>query len=397
MNTKTLGIVIVLLVAVAAGAYWLGTRQAASPPAATAHKTTPAAPAISAAAPKPAGHAVLDFTHFRVGNRNVKAILADGDEIWIGTSGGVIRYNRKSDQHRMYTTKTGGALLSNGIFHLSRIGDRIFVGTYGGGLSIYDKANDKWEILNIPDGLGDAFVYDVLQTANGDIWIATWSGVNRVVGGALHDRSKWELYTVENTKGGLPNDWVYGLAAGKDGDVWLATEGGLAHYRNGQWQNWNHQNGLGADYEKVKADIRFANDPARVSSHHATQKKEQGLEGVNIAYNPNYIVALWVADDGTVWVGTWGGGLGHFDGKTWKNYTVADGLPANHIFMLHGDDQGNLWIGTSNGLSRFDGKTFRNYSVADGLFSANVFSMDIDADGEFWIGSYGGVTRIRGF
>ncbi len=394
MNNKTLGIFVVLLVAVAAGAYWLGSRKAEAPAPVT---ETAAARPQPAAAPA-AGHAVLDFTHFRVGNRNVKAILADGDEIWIGTSGGVIRYNRKTDKHRMYTTKTDGALLSNGVFHLSKLDDnRIAVGTYGGGLSIYDKQADTWEILNIPDGLGDAFVYDVLKTDNGDIWIATWSGVNRVVGGALHDRSKWELYTVENTGGGLPNDWVYGLAAGRNGDVWLATEGGLAHYKDGQWQNWNHKDGLGADYELVKKDIQFANDPARVSSHHATQKKEQGLENVNIAYNPNYIVALWVDDDGTVWVGTWGGGLGRFDGTTWKNYTVADGLPANHIFMLHGDGQGNLWIGTSNGLSRFDGKTFRNYSVADGLFSANVFSMDIDDDGEYWIGSYGGVTRVRGF
>jgi len=394
VNNKTLGIFIVLLAAVAAGAYWLGGRQAVAPePTAGTPATATPAGALAGGAP----HAVLDFTHFRVGNRNVKAILADGDEIWIGTSGGVVRYNRKTDQHRMYTTQTGGALLSNGIFHLSKLGEKIFVGTYGGGLSIYDKQTDQWEILNIPDGLGDAFVYDVLAMPNGDIWVATWSGVNRVVGGDLHDRSKWELYTVENTGGGLPNDWVYGLAAGQRGDVWLATEGGLAHYDKGRWRNWDHKDGLGANYEKVKADIRFANDPARVSSHHAAQKKEQGLEGVDIAYNPNYIVALWVADDGSVWAGTWGGGLGHFDGKTWTNYTVADGLPANHVFMLRGDGKGNLWIGTSNGLSRFDGRTFRNYGVADGLFSANVFSMDIDADGEFWIGSYGGVTRIRGF
>ena len=27
-------------------------------------------------------------------------------------------------------------------------------------------------------GLGDAFVYDVMTTRDGDVWIATWSGVN---------------------------------------------------------------------------------------------------------------------------------------------------------------------------------------------------------------------------
>ena len=50
---------------------------------------------------------------------------------------------------------------------------------------------------------------------------------------------------------------------------------------------------------------------------------------------------------GTVWAGTWGGGLSRFDGKNWKHYTVAEGLPGNHVFMLNLDAQGALWIGTN--------------------------------------------------
>jgi len=334
------------------------------------------------------------FTHFRVGNRNVKSIFADGEDVWVGTSGGVIRYNTRTDKHRMYDVKSG--LLSNGIFHVSKMDGKIVVGTYGGGMSLYDKYKDTWETFNIPDGLGDAFIYDVLKMSNGDVWIATWSGANRVRKGELKNRKQWDLYTVENTKSGLPNDWVYGLAEGKNGEVWFATEGGLARFKDGQWMNWAHADGLGADFEKVKADIRFENDPAKVSSHHARQKVEQGLEDVNIAYNPNYIVALLVDSDGNVWCGTWGGGLARFDGEKWENYTVADGLPANHVFMLHQDKQKRIWIGTSNGISLFDGSIFKNYSVKDGLFSNNVFSMDIDNKGEKWIGSFGGVTRIKG-
>ena len=72
-----------------------------------------------------------------------------------------------------------------------------------------------------------------METQDGDVWIATWSGANRIRGGKLRDRCKWELHTVENTKGGLPNDWVYGLAEGKNGSVWLATEGGLARFARG--------------------------------------------------------------------------------------------------------------------------------------------------------------------
>ena len=78
---------------------------------------------------------------------------------------------------------------------------RLTVGTYGGGLSILNEAEDDWRIYNIPDGLGDGFIYDALQLDNGDVWIATWSGANRVRGGDLDDRDTWDLYTVANTGG----------------------------------------------------------------------------------------------------------------------------------------------------------------------------------------------------
>ena len=127
-----------------------------------------------------------DFTHFRVGNKNVKSLHAEGDVLWVGTSGGVIRYDTRAEEFKLFDVKSG--LLSNGIFHVSRIRGRIALGTYGGGLSLLDEKTGQWENYNVPEGLGDAFVYDVLQARNGDLWIATWSGVNRIRDGALKDK-----------------------------------------------------------------------------------------------------------------------------------------------------------------------------------------------------------------
>ncbi len=333
------------------------------------------------------------FTQFRVGNRNVKAMYADGDLMWIGTSGGVVRYEVKTDNYRLFDNKSG--LLSNGVFYVGRVQGRLTVGTYGGGFSLYNEEQNIWDNYNIQHGLGDAFVYDILETANGDVWVATWSGVNRVRGGDFDDRKKWDLYTVANTNSGLPNDWVYGLSEGADGEVWLATEGGLARFKQGQWTNWSHDDGLGAPYDLVKDDNTFGNDPAKVSSHHARQKQEQGLQYVNTAYNPNYIVALLYAQDGSVWVGTWGGGLAHLvDGK-WTNYTVKEGLPGNHVFMLHQEPDGQIWVGTNSGLAKMDGDSFSVMTTKDGLFADNVFSMAIDRENSLWVGSYGGVSKIR--
>jgi len=228
----------------------------------------------------------IKFAHFRVCNRNVKGMFADGDDVWVGTSGGVIRYDLKSNDYKLYDVKNK-SLISNGVFHVSKLRGKIIVGTYGGGLSMYSPDTDKWKNYNIPDGLADQFVYDIAEDANGDYWIATWSGVNRVPKGNMDDPTGWETFTLENTKGGLPNDWVYGVEIGKNGEIWFATEGGLAKYKDGKWTNWKHEDGLGAPYELVKDDITFTNDPAKASKHHAKQKAEQGLSDVKVGYNPN--------------------------------------------------------------------------------------------------------------
>src|SRR5574343_581109 len=336
------------------------------------------------------------FTHFRVGNKNVKSIYADGKVVWVGTSGGVVRYDTRDDSFKLFDARNG--LLSNGMFYVGKVKGQVAVGTYGGGLSLLDEKTGKWKSYNIPEGLGDAFVYDVITATNGDIWIATWSGVNRIRGGNLDDRSKWDLYTVENTKGGVPNDWIYGLAEGRNGDIWLATEGGMARFANNRWENWNHAKGLGAPYAKVKDAIAFKNDPGKQSTHQAKQKQEMGLQGVDVAYNPNYVVSLEVDKQGTVWAGTRGGGLSRFDGKRWTNYTTTDGLPGNHVFMLHTDGTGKLWIGTNNGLTTFvpeTGKFSKALTTADGLFANNVFAMGSSAKGDLWVGSFGGVAHLR--
>lgn len=401
ISLRIAGVAVIALGTALAGAYQLGRQNAApagSPHGALGGAASAESPrAVAAATPALEGKVAPDptarFTHFRVGNKNVKRLFADGETVWVGTSGGAVRYDTRSDDYKLFDTQSG--LLSNGVFHVGKVDGRIVLGTYGGGMSLLDPKTQQWETYNIPEGLGDAFVYDVLKAKNGDLWIATWSGVNRVRGGDLKDRSKWELHTVESTRGGLPNDWVYGLAEGKNGEIWLGTEGGLARFDQGRWDNWNHAKGLGADYERVKNHIQYNTDPSKVSQHHAKQKQEMGLEKIDVAYNPNYIVSLAVDAQGTVWAGTWGGGLSRFDGQTWRQYTVSEGLPGNHVFMLYHDPKGQLWVGTNNGLARMEGETFTTLRTEDGLFNNVVFSMTTTADGTLWVGSYGGVARIR--
>jgi ligand-binding sensor domain-containing protein len=71
-------------------------------------------------------------------------------------------------------------------------------------------------------------------------------------------------------------------------------------------------------------------------------------------------------------------------------------LPGNHVFALHIDGKGQLWIGTNNGLTRWQsGKFAKTMTTADGLFANNIFAMTSMPDGSLWVGSYGGVALLR--
>lgn len=333
---------------------------------------------------------------FDVGPRNVKAMLADGDVIWVGTSEGVIRHNIETSDYTIFNNKNS-SLISNGVFYLSKIDNALFVGTYGGGLSTYDGKD--WKNYNIPQGLADPFVYGAIKVANGDIWIATWSGANQIVGGRMDDPSAWKTFTEENTNGGLPNDWVYGVGSDKEGNIWLATEGGLAKYDGKTWLNWNHDKGLGAPYEKVKEALLTAADPAEKSKHHAKQKEEMGLTKIEAPYNPNYIVSMLVDSKGRVWCGTWGGGLSVFENGKFNTYTTIEGLAGNYVSVVKEAPDGTIWVGANNGLSKVDmtdanNLKFTNYTQNDGLYNNYIFSLAFADNKSTWVGSYGGVSHF---
>ena len=110
--------------------------------------------------------------------------------------------------------------------------------------------------------------------------------------------------------------------------------------------------------------------------------------------NPNYVFALVVDRNDHVWAGTWGGGVSHYDGKVWTNYTTRDGLAGNIVYSIAQDQSGIIWFGTNNGLSRYDGRSWINYDTHIGLLDNNVYAIASTPSGELWVGTKNGVSRL---
>ncbi|MBW2542167.1 MAG: regulator [Deltaproteobacteria bacterium] len=83
----------------------------------------------------------------------------------------------------------------------------------------------------------------------------------------------------------------------------------------------------------------------------------------------------------------------------WKQFTVADGLPNDHIFAVKAAGP-HVWVGTENGLARIDKRTgeIETWREADGLPWKVVSAIDVNRKtGEVWIGLFGGgLARYSG-
>ncbi|MBL4593584.1 MAG: hypothetical protein JKX68_07195 [Flavobacteriales bacterium] len=103
---------------------------------------------------------------------------------------------------------------------------------------------------------------------------------------------------------------------------------------------------------------------------------------------------------GNIWFTTLTEGVFKYDGISFTNFTINDGLCSNSVNSVIEDNTGLLWFATAKGLCSYDGKAFVNYplpqehvpgvSPETGLPSRKtevVLSLIQDSKGIFWVGT----------
>ncbi|MEM9325602.1 MAG: two-component regulator propeller domain-containing protein [Bacteroidota bacterium] len=302
---------------------------------------------------------------------NVVSSFAEepGKGLWIGTDGGGLNF---LDYHRNEVTVyrnadapsslSGDAVLS---MLLDR-SDNLWVASWAGGLSI--KRADRFDfdrLIYEPDeesSLLGPDAYYLFEDSRSNIWISIFR-----YGANIYESETSKLLSVDAT--GLSSTKIRCIIEPSPGEYWLGTEGG--------------------GIDRLVFDESY-----NVLEHQNFNAASDG------GLNHNVVTHLEQAEDGRIWITTFGGGLNIYDPNTKKfsHLMRRDGLPSNVLLSIEEDKNGSMWLGTANGLCQIDKDgDIRVFGIHDGIADAEFTKSAsyINESGELFFGSNDGFYRFH--
>lgn len=328
---------------------------------------------------------------------SVTSILQAKDGyIWIGTFGGLVRYN--GNDFRVFTpTNTPGlrGLRINCIFEDS--GGKLWVATADGGLSAISEGVFKNFTVN--EGLPGNYVTSVCEGKDGAIWAGTEKGIARYRDG------RWESLTKEK---GLGDNFINTVSIIRDGSVLAGTASGAFRFADGRWTTlW--RNPGGKDYDSTVTS--FLEDPVKkglwigTSSSGLVFFKDNKFEyfksfaGGTPRQSPPNIWTICAYSGSELLLGCFNG-FYMFDGSNFFSAPESQRVlkdSEEFVRSILKDGNGNIWVGTNGrGLFRLKKPRIASFGVGEGLPGDSVVPVTVDTDGSILVGvTSAGLARIR--
>ena len=263
---------------------------------------------------------------------------------------------------------------------------------------------DSISYFSVEQGFEGGQITGITEDLEKNIWFATDRGV-----------VKYDWSTTENGEKLFINHPVekylrtrcWSILSDSKGNIWAGTEEGVFHFNGRNWKSFE------LPYSEKQGSLGLLTRTRIFSiSEDNTGNIWFGTDGNGaIKYNGKSFIQYTVKDgladksvfrimedrNANIWLGTWNGGLSKFNGETFTNYTEKDSIGNNEVCIVFEDNQGNIWLSSEGfGVYRFDGKSFSNYSKKQGLDVMAVQTIYEDQEGRLWVGGGGGLYRFDG-
>ncbi len=184
--------------------------------------------------------------------------------------------------------------------------------------------------------------------------------VPTVQGLAFRDAGRWRLI---GRREGLPSDTALSAVVDREGSLWIGTLGGGLAQRlgHGEFTNWGASDGLSHEVVWAIARQRTRSGPGAlwVGTEQGLNRIDPETGAVRVFLESdglagNTVNALAAGDDGSIWAGSWPGGVTRFlpDGRT-RRYSAEDAPPDQfRVAAIRVRPDGEVWVGAVNGLYR---------------------------------------------
>ncbi|MFI5220232.1 MAG: two-component regulator propeller domain-containing protein [Bacteroidia bacterium] len=295
--------------------------------------------------------------------------------LWIGTGTGLQQY----DGYNFITYRTNksdsNSISKNIVYSIFEDSKgRIWFGTDGGGLNLFDRATSKFSrfdnYINKTVDSWALIISEITEDKNGILWLATFNGLFSFD----PDLKKFNRFMPNTTKTeSISSNFIHSVSMDDNNRLIVTTKNGINIYD-----------------QKSKIFYNYMNNPADL-----------------LLFNSMSVTSYFQENDSVSWFGT-------PDGKLFKynffNNTITEktyyfkmkSISGYEWFSYFKDLSDNLWISSIGNalikinLSSEEITRFKNNILETGSISSNnINKMFVDRDSTFWIGTTAGLNYFN--
>lgn len=315
---------------------------------------------------------------------DINALALQDKFLWMGTTGGVVRYNIATGEHTKFTTLDG--LLENTIYAVAVDAEGSAWFGSDQGITHYTPGGyPEWESFTEINGKQIQDVRAITIDANNATWFGFSGGIACYTSG---ENPAWETFNLSTS--------ITSIAVGTESSLWIGSQSGLLHYAPNEspvWETFTTTHGLINNYVKAltsaeNGSLWIATDEG--VSHYTPGATPQWENFSNNDYsNLDYAYSIAVGEDDTVWVGTIDT-LSCYNPNNGSDWQTAVRYPRIRAIAIESEDA--LWIGTEYGLyyaSPGDNPEKEKITCPNEPFNNGIATIAQGADGTFWLGCFG--------